>query len=1510
MSEKYYKYKRYRMTDDNDYLLVSQWSNCNSVEMEDGRMLAQAYGSEDITEIGDGTLTGAIKYLSSLDPEKVSNLESLVGNADISSVGPTVTQAIVNLNNAEHDALNPYNVEFSGNLPESEGFVNIYENKDDLTSPYLKLHPDEVDYRFSNDGYTQVVGRLPSYRIHKLNNMIADDTSVQISARGNDQELFVGATFTTTADAVWHTLELSTDGLHFERNNPAGGGQVQIFVTRDEFANLMGLHEPVQAKLDDLTAQVESKMSGSPVAVIRHDYPQSSPSGGVVELYRDTNLIDPATMLSWDQGLSIADPYDIEQKSSTVHYTVTDYYHLRKLNQLVDNYADEDDTFVQITRDYMGGRHVQLRMSNMAENTSSSYGSDGIYIDDGEGITVGLDTLSLKQLEGLTTDPDVSELKLIEPTVIDPQSVTPLKLRVATTVPFDQSAADYSSKGIIYYADDGSTIKYDISADQLGQLCGIDYNIGEEIARIWAEIGNINEQIIEIRKLTDHLAIIVDEPGPTPPTPDTVPVPVVTTTAYTYTGSEVELVFDSIDLENVDVIGNTATDVGNYTCTCSLKDEGDMWEDGTTSPKTYLWYIRSEQVTIPTVSDVSKIYNGTAQSPTIVNFDSERSTQSGVVTATDAGRYTVTFSLIDPVNTTWSDSTTNDKTFIWSIARKQIYMPNVTNTSLTYTGLQQGPTIDAYDATIIHVSGTLQATGVNPSGTPYQIDFDLRNTTNYVWSDGSTATKHVSWNIVAKKIAVPTVDPLSFNYNGSEQGPTISAFSANEIIQSGTDRATNAGEYSIVFKLVDGTNTAWTDSTTADKTILWEIINNTVEVPTVTGTSKTYSGSVQGPTIGAYDASKIRQSGTTTATNAGEYTITFSLIDPSVYTWEDLTTADKTVTWTISPKIYHKPVVTETTLIYTGSEQGPNFSCDTAIVSVGGDVTKVHGNDNYVLTFTLIDSTNWSWQDGTSDPYNVSWKILPKSVSQPNVTNTELEYNGSEQGPTISEFDTNAIIQSGIDRATSVGNYQIKFSLTSSTDYKWYDNTTGTKTVDWSIGSATIPIPVVTDTTQTYNMGNPVGPTITWDSSYLSKGMVTRSGDLTATDPGSYSITYTIVDRTSAKWSDNTTGPKTFNWTIAKMQDELSLSRNSIAVFDTEPGEVVLTIPSKRGVSMTGYDSSLVSINIGNSYTPIGQPDARTITITGKGVTGETSVTFSTQTDAYFIGGSITLTIWCFQNVVRWSTATDDEIAAVVQAADAGSIDLYADMGWRVGDERTVSLDSIASSGTFDGVTWSISNINTSPAQTATLVLMDAGKTSETGTTLNSTAASRYELNTAVKNKDGSNRSNPAFLVGLKNCLSNGSGPFAIRMNNSATSEGSYGSSAAAAWLDGGFRGSLPTAIRSIFKKMKVQTLSSYNGDTLQVTPCYFSFWAEKEVFGTKTYSGTSEDLELRHVEWYKTESNRDKSSGTNTKYAWYLRSLYAGVAGYFIDVQNTTPASPMYVAANTVHGVAPFGAI
>ena len=271
-----------------------------------------------------------------------------------------------------------------------------------------------------------------------------------------------------------------------------------------------------------------------------------------------------------------------------------------------------------------------------------------------------------------------------------------------------------------------------------------------------------------------------------------------------------------------------------------------------------------------------------------------------------------------------------------------------------------------------------------------------------------------------------------------------------------------------------------------------------------------------------------------------------------------------------------------------------------------------------------------------------------------------------------------------------------------------------------------------------------------------------------------------------------------------------------------------------------------------------------TVTYTENGVTKTASFTVSVSV-----------------KTVTWAGGTDEEIVAMVEAADQGLINL-SDY-WAVGDTRTVQLSAMSATGVGESQS----------AQEVDLVLMHAGG---------------YELNEAV----ASGRTTCSFIVGQKDSLATKG-----YMNSSDTNSGSWNGSARRTWCNSVYKNALPSTLLPIFKQFKTITAQTYNGSTNQESVDYFALPAAKEVFGgsatsaggATSYSNLNEFNALFQFDYYATTSNRFKKLGkTGSAGGWWERSPCYSNSTDFCAVYSDGTA---YLgSASASAGLAPFGCI
>ena len=197
----------------------------------------------------------------------------------------------------------------------------------------------------------------------------------------------------------------------------------------------------------------------------------------------------------------------------------------------------------------------------------------------------------------------------------------------------------------------------------------------------------------------------------------------------------------------------------------------------------------------------------------------------------------------------------------------------------TWNGSTKGPgTLSGASA-----SGTKTATAAGDYTVTYTPD------SGYCWADGTRTAKTISWSIERASISKPTAG--YYEYDGTTQGPGYKSY----MDASGTVEAINHGSYTAYYTPDD--NHCWSNGTYGRYTLSWSISKVSVNASTLKDASYVYTGSSH--SLPAAPTGSTR-SGTTTITNVGSATATYTLKDKTNYVWSTGGTSNKTVTYTVT----------------------------------------------------------------------------------------------------------------------------------------------------------------------------------------------------------------------------------------------------------------------------------------------------------------------------------------------------------------------------------------------------------------------------------------------------------------------------------------------------------------------------------------------------------------------------------------------------------------------------------
>ncbi len=433
---------------------------------------------------------------------------------------------------------------------------------------------------------------------------------------------------------------------------------------------------------------------------------------------------------------------------------------------------------------------------------------------------------------------------------------------------------------------------------------------------------------------------------------------------------------------------------------------------------------------------------------------------------------------------------------------------------LVYNGSEQQGVLEGEGYVL---SQTVAATD---AGT-YTAVASLSNPNEYIWADGTTANKTISWRIATAKLtatfqsatirtgdAVPATVTVTGFMEG-EDAQTAAGYKAPTANVSGVN-ARKPGKYDVVPA---GGSAKNYEFEYAGGSV---VVMGTAAVPTAQ-TGLVYTGKEQ-TGVAANEAYTLQGH---TATNAGSYTAT--LTPTSYYTWQDGTTEPKQVAWSIAPAklvarykggIVHVGDPAPNNLEVTGFVNGETTQTAAGFVMPGliSTTTASSGASGYSVEPIGGSATNYTFE------YVSGWvEVTDKVLVDAPVASTELRYTGVAQVGVGKMSNgalaaTNATVGYTVSNAsaTNAGTYTATARLEDG--FLWSDGTSADKTFTWSIA----PVELVA----TYNGGTmwagdtaPAGITVTGfvggDTAATAAGYKAPVVNVTSAQrstPGTYTI--------------------------------------------------------------------------------------------------------------------------------------------------------------------------------------------------------------------------------------------------------------------------------------------------------------------------------------------------------------------------------------------------------------------
>lgn len=623
-------------------------------------------------------------------------------------------------------------------------------------------------------------------------------------------------------------------------------------------------------------------------------------------------------------------------------------------------------------------------------------------------------------------------------------------------------------------------------------------------------------------------------------------IPYLTDTVFTYDGNEYSPTKNNWeDDELFNVSGKlSAVHADEYVVKLTLKNKNSIvWEDGTSEAKTLTWKIEKKSVDKPTIYNTEFDYNGEIQAPTIKGFDEDSMSfgKNSVLKATDAGNYSIAVSFKNN-NYKWSDGDENRSvSFPWSIRESIADKPYINPNTFEYTGGVITPVINGFEPDYMSIDAANSKNSALVVG-DYKITVRLGG--NYQFAD-ETKECVLDWHIVTEGVvAIPDVTDTVFVYDSTKHAPIISDYDVNVISLSGNTSATNAGDYSIIFKLKDKEHFRWENGTVDDIKVPWCIASEIVKKPTVSNTHFVYNGGAHAPTISGFDEALMVCGGKTETIHAGNYTVIVSLKNGN-YRWEDGSKEPLEFDWDIARKTVSSVYLKPASYSYNGERRQPNIvNYNPSVMKIAED-SKISGIDarDYIIVISLMQPAyddgsvryycDYQWEDGTTDNVVLKWHITRSGLKYPVLLKKSYVYNGNFQLPEMDGFIPEVMKANGDYGAVNAGKYEVSFELVKTRNYYWeegvWDNCL---TYEWEITSATLR---KSDFVIIQKQDPPLIYNQTFQNAVFDgadKNKLTNIGDSKGRDAGSYTAQF--VPNRNYTWEDGTRTPIEVPWVIEK----------------------------------------------------------------------------------------------------------------------------------------------------------------------------------------------------------------------------------------------------------------------------------------------------------------------------------------------------------------------------------------
>lgn len=189
--------------------------------------------------------------------------------------------------------------------------------------------------------------------------------------------------------------------------------------------------------------------------------------------------------------------------------------------------------------------------------------------------------------------------------------------------------------------------------------------------------------------------------------------------------------------------------------------------------------------------------------------------------SSEVGEYLATIALKDKENYVWENGKVSDYLISYKIVDEivELNLPEANDTVYIYNTMEQTYLPNHYSSDLMTIENNVQK-----NAGEYEVVVSVIDDSKYIFSNGQTSVTYL-FTIQKQTLEIPVLSDMTFYYTGEEIEVIPTNFN-DTLMKITGNKGLDVAQYILVISLIDEVNYMWSDKTSGDVSLSWEIAEN------------------------------------------------------------------------------------------------------------------------------------------------------------------------------------------------------------------------------------------------------------------------------------------------------------------------------------------------------------------------------------------------------------------------------------------------------------------------------------------------------------------------------------------------------------------------------------------------------------------------------------------------------------------------------------------------------------